>query len=73
MRSTYSCRSRLVLTNAGRYWVLHGGFLAFLKEEPDRAFGGRGSSPEAEALWANYMALRLKTFGGASASPSPGS
>jgi hypothetical protein len=53
-------RTRIVPTNAGRYWALHGGFLAFLREEPDK--GGRGRSPEAEALRANYMALRLKTF-----------
>lgn len=55
-------RTELALTNAGRYWALHGGFLGFLKEDPDRAAGGRGRSPEAEALRASYMALRLKTF-----------
>jgi len=55
-------RTRLAPTNAGRYWALHGGFLAFLKEEPEKAGGGRPKSPEAEALRAAYMALRLKTF-----------
>jgi hypothetical protein len=55
-------RTRMALTNAGRYWALHGGFLAFLKEEPEKAGGGRNRSPEAEALRATYMALRLKTF-----------
>jgi hypothetical protein len=55
-------RTRLAPTNAGRYWALHGGFLAFLKEEPEKANGGKSKSPEAEALRANYMALRLKTF-----------
>lgn len=55
-------RTRLAPTNAGRYWALHGGFLAFLKEEPDKAAGGRGRSPEVEALRASYMTLRLKTF-----------
>jgi hypothetical protein len=53
-------RTKLAPTNAGRYWALHGGYLAFLKEEPDK--GGRGRNPEAEALRASYMALRLKTF-----------
>lgn len=55
-------RTQLAPTNAGRYWALHGGFLAFLKEEPEKANGGKSRSPEAEALRANYMALRLKTF-----------
>lgn len=56
-------RTRLVPTNAGRYWALHGGFLAFLKEEPDKASGsGKSRNPEVEALRATYMALRLKTF-----------
>src|SRR6478672_5897075 len=41
-------RTRLRPTNAGRYWALHGGFLAFLKEEPDRAGGGKARSPEAD-------------------------
>ncbi|MBN9520259.1 hypothetical protein J0H58_17310 [bacterium] len=61
-RFTDEGRTVLSPTNAGRYWALHGGFLAFLKEEPDRGSGGRGRSPEAEALRASYMALRLKTF-----------
>lgn len=55
-------RTRLVPTNAGRYWAIHGGFLAFLKEEPERAAGGKPRGTEAEALRASYMALRLKTF-----------
>lgn len=54
-------RTQLVPTNAGRYWALQGGFLAFLKEEPEKG-AGRNRSPEVEALRANYMALRLKTF-----------
>lgn len=58
-RFTDDGRTTLAPTNAGRYWALHGGFLAFLKEEPDKA---RGRSPEAESLRASYMALRLKTF-----------
>jgi hypothetical protein len=60
-RYTDEGRTRLAPTNAGRYWSLHGGYLAFLKEEPEKA-GGRPRSPEAEALRASYMALRLKTF-----------
>lgn len=55
-------RTVLAPTNAGRYWALHGGFLAFLKEETEKASGGKPKSPEAEALRAAYMALRLKTF-----------
>src|SRR5688572_17992305 len=54
-------RTKLAPTNAGRYWALHGGYLAFLKEEPEKV-SGKSKSPEAEALRANYMALRLKTF-----------
>jgi hypothetical protein len=54
-------RTRVAPTNAGRYWALHGGYLAFLKEEPARG-EGKSRSPEAEALRAAYMALRLKTF-----------
>ncbi|OWK40312.1 hypothetical protein [Fimbriiglobus ruber] len=54
-------RTLLAPTNAGRYWALHGGFLAFLKEEPEKT-AGKNRSSEAEALRANYMALRLKTF-----------
>jgi len=61
-RYTDEGRTRLAPTNAGRYWALHGGFLGFLKEEPDKTGGGRPKSPEAEALRASYMALRLKTF-----------
>jgi hypothetical protein len=55
-------RTVLAPTNAGRYWALHGGFLAFLKEEPEKVSNGKPKSPEAEALRAAYMALRLKTF-----------
>lgn len=58
-------RTRIELTNAGRYWALHGGFFAFLKEEPaPRAGGGggRGRNPEMEELRMNYMRLRLGTF-----------
>jgi hypothetical protein len=55
-------RTQLAPTNAGRYWALHGGFLAFLKEEPEKSGSVKPKSPEAEALRAAYMALRLKTF-----------
>ena len=61
-RYTDEGRTRLAPTNAGRYWALHGGFLAFLKEEPERASGGKSRNPETEALRASYIALRLKTF-----------
>lgn len=54
-------RTQIELTNAGRYWALNGGFLAFLKEEP-AGRGGRGRSPEMEALRMDYMKLRLGTF-----------
>jgi len=60
-RFTDEGRTRIALTNAGRYWALHGGFLAFLKEEPAR-IDGKSRSSEAEELRASYMALRLKTF-----------
>ena len=55
-------RTQIELTNAGRYWALNGGFLAFLKEEPPGRGGGRGRDPEMEALRMNYMKLRLNTF-----------
>lgn len=56
-------RTQIELTNAGRYWALNGGFLAFLKEEPaGRGGGGRGRHPEMEALRMDYMRLRLGTF-----------
>jgi hypothetical protein len=55
-------RTQIELTNAGRYWALNGGYLAFLKEEPTGRGGGRGRNPEMEALRMNYMRLRLGTF-----------
>lgn len=55
-------RTQIDLTNAGRYWALNGGFLAFLKEEPAGRGGGRGRNPEMEALRMDYMKLRLGTF-----------
>lgn len=56
-------RSTLALTNAGRYWALHGGYLGFLKEIPAGiAGGGRQRNPEMEALRSEYMKLRLNTF-----------
>ena len=60
-------RTELKITNAGRYWALHGGFLAYLKEEPAAAAAGGGGgarqrNPEMEALRAEYMKLRLGTF-----------
>ncbi len=56
-------RTEIALTNAGRYWALSGGFMAFLKEEPPAGGGGgRGRNPEMEALRSEYMRLRLNTF-----------
>lgn len=58
-------RTAIVLTNAGRYWALNGGFMAFLKEDPPGSGGGgggRGRNPEMEALRSEYMRLRLNTF-----------
>ena len=55
-------RTQIELTNAGRYWALNGGFLAFLKEEPPVRGGGRGRNPEMEELRMNYMRLRLGSF-----------
>jgi hypothetical protein len=56
-------RTTIVLTNAGRYWALHGGYLAFLREEPLAVgTGGRSRNPEMEALRSEYMRLRLNTF-----------
>ncbi len=55
-------RTRLKLTNAGRYWAAHGSWFALLKEEPERAGGGRERNPELAELRATYMRLRLNTF-----------
>jgi hypothetical protein len=58
-------RTSIALTNAGRYWALHGGWFAYLKEEPlavGGGGGGRGRNPEMEALRSEYMRLRLNTF-----------
>ena len=66
MRFIDEGRTQLALTNPGRYWALNGGYMAFLKEEPDRAAtarsGGRGRNPELEQLRYNFMTLRMRTF-----------
>ncbi len=54
-------RTTIELTNAGRYWALHGGWMAFLRE-PAPEGGGRGRNPETEAMRAEFMRLRLRTF-----------
>lgn len=54
-------RTEIALTNAGRYWANHGGYHAFLKEEPVGG-GGRGRSPELEEARLTLMRLRLDTF-----------
>lgn len=57
-------RTQLTLTNAGRYWALHGGYLAYLKDDSAAppGGGGRQRNPEMEALRSEYMKLRLNTF-----------
>jgi hypothetical protein len=56
-------RTELAVTNAGRYWALNGGYLAFLKEDPPGGGGGgRNRNPEFEALRMDYMKLRMNTF-----------
>lgn len=58
-------RTQIELSNAGRYWALHGGLLAYLKEDPvgrGGGAGGRGRNPEMESLRMEYMRLRLGTF-----------
>jgi hypothetical protein len=57
-------RTLLTLTNAGRYWALHGGYLAYLKDDSAAPSGGgaRQRNPEMEALRSEYMKLRLNTF-----------
>jgi hypothetical protein len=55
-------RTRLAITNAGRYWATNGGYLAFLKEAPPGGGGGRNQSPEFQELRMTYMKLRLNTF-----------
>lgn len=56
-------RTRIEITNAGRYWALNGGYLAFLKEmPPGGGGGGRNQNPEFQSLRMTYMKLRLNTF-----------
>jgi hypothetical protein len=56
-------RTRLAITNAGRYWAMNGGYFAFLKEAPPGGRGGgRDQSPEFQQLRMTYMRLRLNTF-----------
>jgi hypothetical protein len=58
-------RTEITVSNAGRYWAMHGGYLAFLKEEPTGGSGGGGGrsrNPEFEALRFSYMKMRLSTF-----------
>ena len=70
MRFVDDGRTQVSLTNPGRYWALNGGYMAFLREEPDRVAalagngggGGKGRNPELEQLRYNFMALRMRTF-----------
>jgi hypothetical protein len=56
-------RTRIEITNAGRYWALNGGYMGFLKEvPPGGGGGGRNQNPEFQALRMTYMRLRLNTF-----------
>ena len=58
-------RTQLIITNAGRYWANHGGYFAFLKEDPPSGSGGRGGrdrNPELETMRMTFMRLRLSTF-----------
>ncbi len=56
-------RTQITITNAGRYWALHGGYFAFLKEEPPSGGGGgRSRNPELEETRLMLMRLRLNTF-----------
>jgi hypothetical protein len=57
-------RTRIEVTNAGRYWALNGGYMGFLKEVPPGGGGGggRNQNPEFQALRMTYMRLRLNTF-----------
>lgn len=65
-RFTDEARADIEITNAGRYWALNGGYMAYLKEEPPAGGagggGGRQRNLETEALRAEYMKLRLGTF-----------
>jgi hypothetical protein len=63
-RFTGDDRTAIELTNAGRYWALHGGYLAFLKEEPPAGGGGggRGRNPELEAMRLKLTEMRLQTY-----------
>jgi hypothetical protein len=58
-------RTQIELTNAGRYWAMSGGYLAFLKDGHPRSGGGGaggGRNPELETMRMNFMRLRLATF-----------
>ncbi len=53
-------RTLLELSNPGRYWALNGGYMAFLRDDPEKP--GRGRNPELEQLRMSYMSLRMRTF-----------
>jgi hypothetical protein len=55
-------RTQITPSAAGRYWATHGGYLAYLIEEPAGRGGGRGRNPELEAMRMDLMKLRLNTF-----------
>jgi len=58
-------RSQIRLTNAGRFWALKGGYLAFLKDEPEERQepGAVPATPDEYAeMKARYIRLRLNTF-----------
>jgi hypothetical protein len=53
-------KTELKITNYGRYWVVHGGFLIYLKESEKKIRSGRGSDKHNGELKEDLKEARLK-------------
>jgi len=53
-------KTELSITNFGRYWVVHGGFLIYLKESEKKIKSGRGSDKYNGELKEELKEARLK-------------
>lgn len=53
-------KTELKITNHGRYWIVHGGFLVFLKESEKKIKSGRDRDKHNEELKEELKEARLK-------------
>lgn len=53
-------KTELKITNYGRYWVVHGGFLIYLKESEKKIKSGRDRDKHNEELKEELKEARLK-------------